>query len=79
MFDKEKLVLYNEYPKHLCDRWDIRLYTTYDEENKDYLLSTDVYWGNSPWTEIDGFRIWWLPIITKDLNDFPKSEIKSRY
>ena len=35
------------------------------------LLSTTLYWGESPWTEHEDFVLWWLPITTKT-DEFPK-------
>lgn len=40
------------------------------------LLETTLYWGEQHWYETDdGYWLWWLPIVTKDKDYFPKEEL----
>jgi len=85
----DNLKLYREYPTMISGKEPLRLYTS-DFENGEVrwhfgfpermvkpvheLLESTPFWGESHWTEQDGFWVYWLTCCSKE-EEFPAEEL----
>lgn len=73
-------ILLKEFVNHISGKWNLRVYYSLSH-NKWYrwhfgypkaiidpllpLLETTPFWGESHWCEIDGYYLYWLPILSE--------------
>jgi len=82
------LELIKEYKNFLSEKWDFRVYRSFENSNGIYyfhfgfpekivkplcpILECSPYWGTTHWKEIDGFWLWFSCYTSK--NKIPEKE-----